>query len=215
LAHRDGDWSFEKERQIILCGPYCVGAVQIATGTDGEGIESGVFDHGGEVFVEDGLLVDFGHTGAATFLVGVDYANYAQVGGHAAPVFLPGIPGQEALHANLHAPVVIRGNVLQHLSGCLLLSAYRLDDPNIAHIFASRDQGRSWVCLAPIAEDFNETFLYQTESGALVAFMRRWSESTYLHRAHSEDGGQKWSAAELVCRGNRLIQKDCRVGGYC
>jgi len=111
--------------------------------------------------------------------------------------------------------VVIRGNVLQHLSGRLLLSAYRLVDPNVAHIFASQDQGRSWVYLAPIAEDFNETFRYQTESGALVAFMRRWSESTYLHRAHSEDGGQKWSAAELVCRGNRLIQKDCRVGGYC
>ena len=93
LAHRDGDWPFEKERQIILCGLYCVGAVQIATRTDGEGIESGVFDHGGEVFVEDGLLVDFGHTGAATFLVGVDYANYAQVGGHAAPVFFAGYTG--------------------------------------------------------------------------------------------------------------------------
>ena len=80
------------------------------------------------------------------------------------------------------------------------MSSY-LDDPNVAHIFASDDQGRSWAYLAPIAEDFNETFLYETESGALVAFMRRWSGSTYLHRARSEDGGRHWSKPEPVCRG--------------
>ena len=117
------------------------------------------------------------------------------------PVFLPGVPGQVALYANLHAPVAVRGNVLEDRMGRLLVSAYSLGDINVAHIFASDDQGQSWAYLAPIAEDFNETFLYETESGALVAFMRCWSESTYLHRARSEDGGRTWSAPEPVCRG--------------
>ena len=117
------------------------------------------------------------------------------------PVYLPGVPGQAALHPHLHPPVAVRGNVLEESTGRLLISAYTIEDPNVAHVFASEDGGRSWVYLAPMAEDFNETFLYETESGALVAFMRRWSESAHLHRARSEDGGRSWSVPVPVCRG--------------
>ena len=44
------------------------------------------------------------------------------------PVFLPGVPGQRVLHANLHPPVAVRGNVLEDRSGRLLVSAYSLDE---------------------------------------------------------------------------------------
>src|SRR5690625_1828348 len=44
------------------------------------------------------------------------------------------------------------------------------------HLLSSRDQGDSWDYMAPIAQDekvqFNETSLYETPSGDLVAFMR-------------------------------------------
>jgi len=118
------------------------------------------------------------------------------------PVFLDGVPGLEPLHPNLHIPVAVRGNVLETEEGRLLISAYSLTDPNSAYLFQSLDGGRSWRCWARIAEDFNETFLYETEKGELVAFMRRWGrEQAFLHMARSVDGGDTWSAAQPVCRG--------------
>ena len=118
------------------------------------------------------------------------------------PVFLGGVPGLSPLHPNLPIPVAVRGNVLETAEGRLLISAYDLDDPNSAYLFRSEDGGRSWGYQVRIAEGFNETFLYQTEKGSLIAFMRRWgSEPQLLHRARSIDGGDTWSAPEPVCQG--------------
>lgn len=116
-------------------------------------------------------------------------------------VYLDGVPGMEPLHANLSQPVAVRGNVLETASGRLVVSAYGLNVPGCAYLFESRDQGRSWTYQALVAEDYNETFLYETESGALIAFMRRQSDAEYLHRARSEDGGNTWSSPQRVCRG--------------
>jgi len=117
------------------------------------------------------------------------------------PEFLGGVPGTEPLHANLGSPVAVRGNVLETASGRLLISAYGLGVPGCAYLFESPDQGRSWTYQSLVAEDYNETFLYETESGALIAFMRRQSDAQYLHRTRSEDGGNTWSRPEQVCRG--------------
>ena len=117
------------------------------------------------------------------------------------PVYLSGVPGIEPLHADLSQPVAVRGNVLETASGRLLVSAYSLEPPHCAHLFGSPDQGRSWRYQAQIAEDCNETFLYETESRVLIAFMRRHTDAELLHRACSEDGGDTWSIPEPVCRG--------------
>ena len=117
------------------------------------------------------------------------------------PVFLDGVPGLEPLHARLPMPIAVRGNVLETEERRLLISAYSLGDLNSAYLFQSVDGGLSWKYQALIATDFNETFLYETASGALVAFMRCWSDSEWLHRSVSHDGGDTWGVPEPVCRG--------------
>ena len=116
-------------------------------------------------------------------------------------VLLGGVPGLEPLHPRLGMPVAVRGNLLETASGRLLVSAYTIGAPNTSHLFGSDDGGRHWDWVGCIAEDFNETCLHQTASGALVAFMRRQSEADFLWAARSEDGGASWGAPESLCRG--------------
>ncbi|NKB69872.1 MAG: hypothetical protein GKR89_22600 [Candidatus Latescibacteria bacterium] len=116
-------------------------------------------------------------------------------------VLLSGVPGLEPLHPRLGMPVAVRGNLLETSSGRLLLSAYTIDTSNSSHLFGSDDGGRSWQWSGCIADDFNETFLHETPSGILVAFMRRQSDAEFLWAARSGDGGQSWGEAEKVCRG--------------
>jgi hypothetical protein len=117
------------------------------------------------------------------------------------PVYLSGVPGVAPLHPRLHTPVAVRGNVLQLGSGRLLVSAYTIGDDNTSHVFASDDDGRSWSWLAAIASDANETYLYETEAGDVVAFVRRHRVADRLWACRSSDGGLHWSAPEPVCRG--------------
>jgi len=118
------------------------------------------------------------------------------------PAYLSGVPNLLPLHPNLPMPVAVRGNVLETEDGRLLISAYDLLDPNSAYLFQSMNGGRSWSHQALIARGFNETFLYETESGVLVAFSRRWgNDPSVLHRIRSTDGGDSWDQPEPVCRG--------------
>jgi sialidase-1 len=118
------------------------------------------------------------------------------------PAWLEGVPDLEPLHPSLAIPVAVRGNVLETGSGRLLISAYDLTDPNSAYLFSSEDHGRNWEYRARIAEGFNETFLYETESGNLVAFMRNWGgDEARLYLARSSDGGETWSTPEALWKG--------------
>jgi len=119
----------------------------------------------------------------------------------AEPVHLSGVPGLEPLHAQLPQPVAVRGNVLETSTGRLLVSAYTLGKPNVAHLYESLDGGRSWSWVAPIASDANEACLYEAGSGDLLAFVRRNADATVLNAARSADGGHTWSALVPVCRG--------------
>lgn len=117
------------------------------------------------------------------------------------PTYLSGVPEVEPLHPNLPQPLAVRGNVLEMAGGRLLVSAYTLGQPNVSHVFASDDGGSSWSWLAPIAADANETFLCETESGALLAFVRRGTDATFLNISRSVDGGHTWSDPAPLCRG--------------
>jgi hypothetical protein len=116
-------------------------------------------------------------------------------------VYLGGVAESERLHASLPEPLAVRGNVLECRSGRLLVSAYSIGEENCSYLFASDDGGSSWGLVEEIAADFNETYLHETDSGNLLAFMRRWSDSEYLHRSVSRDGGLTWSAPTVLCRG--------------
>lgn len=70
------------------------------------------------------------------------------------------------------------------------------------HLMVSDDMGLTWNYSAPIAVDdkvtFNETSLYETPNGDLVAFMRTGNFNDHTCIARSTDGGktfQKWEDA--------------------
>src|SRR5688572_8459125 len=70
------------------------------------------------------------------------------------------------------------------------------------HLMVSADRGRTWEYSCPIAVDekvtFNETSLYETPKGDLVAFMRTADFDDHTAIARSTDGGksfQKWQDA--------------------
>ena len=68
-------------------------------------------------------------------------------------VFLSRASGQTALHPNFYPAVAVRGNVLETAVGRLVVSVYTADDPNVSHLFASEDGGRSWSYRVGIAMD--------------------------------------------------------------
>jgi sialidase-1 len=70
------------------------------------------------------------------------------------------------------------------------------------HLMISDDKGETWKYSCPVAEDekvtFNETSLYETPKGDLVAFMRTANFDDHTTIARSTDGGksfQKWQDA--------------------
>ena len=117
------------------------------------------------------------------------------------PVYLDEVPGLSPLHPNLHAPVAVRGNVLETAGGRLLVSAY---DRRAAYLFQSDDGGRSWEFRSEIGEKANECFLYETARGDLIAFLRCMGNGVSLpslHMARSSDGGGRWTAPEPLWTG--------------
>lgn len=67
------------------------------------------------------------------------------------------------------------------------------------HLMISADRGTTWKYSAPIATDpkatFNETSVYETPKGTLIAFLRTAGLQDHLCVARSTDGGktfQKW-----------------------
>lgn len=65
---------------------------------------------------------------------------------------------------------------------------------NSVHLIVSEDQGRNWRYASPIAVDakatFNETSIYETPKGDLVAFLRTANFDDHACLARSTDGGR-------------------------
>lgn len=66
-----------------------------------------------------------------------------------------------------------------------------------AHLLVSEDKGISWEYSAPVAQDdtitFNETSIYETPKGDLVAFLRTANLDDQACIARSTDGGKSFS----------------------
>ena len=100
-------------------------------------------------------------------------------------------------------PPAFRGNMVYARDGSILFSVYTAREPDgamFALCIRSRDGGKHWHYVSEIAEhpnpqiNFNETSLYRTATGRLIAFLRTGGESVHnIHTAVSEDDGVTWS----------------------
>ena len=74
------------------------------------------------------------------------------------------------------------------------------------HLLVSRDQGRTWDYSAPVAVDakvqFNETSIYETPKGDLVAFIRTAGLNDHTVIARSTDGGKSFTWKDAGFKGH-------------
>jgi sialidase-1 len=74
------------------------------------------------------------------------------------------------------------------------------------HLLVSRDQGRTWDYSAPVAVDakvqFNETSIYETPKGDLVAFIRTAGLNDHTVMARSTDGGKSFAWKDAGFKGH-------------
>ena len=117
----------------------------------------------------------------------------------------PPVPGSMTIDAfGRPAPAYNRGAMCEASDGTLywaVASQPRIE-PRLTetHLFASNDGGASWQYRCPIAQDdsvtFNETSLYETPAGDLVAFMRTADYDDHTTIARSSDGGRSFQPWE-------------------
>ncbi len=95
-------------------------------------------------------------------------------------------------------PAYNRGALWEGKSGQLYWAVAATDlvapRKNSVHLLVSDDQGQSWRYAAPVAVDpkitFNETSIYETPKGDLVAFLRTANFNDRACVARSTDGGK-------------------------
>jgi hypothetical protein len=128
------------------------------------------------------------------------------------PLLPPPVPGCVATDAfGKPLPAYNRGNILAAGDGLLYWAVVRADKAahlgtggsvTSVHLLVSADQGNSWAYRCPIAVDekvgFNETYLYETADGDIVAFLRTADETRVVSNAvaRSRDRGRSFEAFE-------------------
>ncbi|MGB3585134.1 MAG: sialidase family protein [Tunicatimonas sp.] len=100
-------------------------------------------------------------------------------------------------------PAYNRGALWESQAGVLFWAVAVAEDTahlsrTSAHLLTSNNAGQSWKYASPIAHDsvvaFNETSLYETPNGDLVAFLRTANLGGQAAIARSTDGGKSFSA---------------------
>jgi sialidase-1 len=121
-------------------------------------------------------------------------------------ITLPPTRGEQRLGPfNEPLPAYNRGAMCQGKNGRLFWATV-LENPKTkttsTHLMISTDRGATWQYSCPIAVDdkvtFNETSMYETPDGDLVAFMRTDGLDDHTVVARSTDGGKsfaKWEGA--------------------
>jgi sialidase-1 len=120
-------------------------------------------------------------------------------GEHWSEIPLPAIEGQSILDPfNQPIPVYNRGAMCQGSDGRVYwaIASRGAGGNTETHLMISEDRGLTWNYSCPIAADdkvvFNETSLYQTPKGDLVAFMRTANFNDHTTMARSTDGGRSF-----------------------
>jgi hypothetical protein len=145
-------------------------------------------------------------TGNATFLGG--YLLRSIDGGKSwqGPIYPPHV-GAEVNHTPFGTgiPAYNRGALCEAKSGRILWAVAATDHEvtkkTSVYLLTSDDQGLTWTYRCPIAVDekvcFNETSIYETPKGDIVAFLRTARLDDHACIARSTDGGKtfgKWES---------------------
>ena len=143
--------------------------------------------------------------GSFVFLGG--YLVRSRDGGHSwqGPIIPPPTPGETVFGPfGQPVPAYNRGAMCQGKDGKLYWvvasKTSTLPGKPGTHLFISSDQGDTWAYSCPVAADekvtFNETSLYETPKGTLVAFMRTADFDDHTTVARSTDHGQSFQPWE-------------------
>jgi hypothetical protein len=152
-------------------------------------------------------LKDAFRHGAFVFLGG--YLVRSQDGGHSwqGPIIPPPTPGETVFDPfGRPVPAYNRGALCEGKDGRLYWvvtsKTSTTSGSQGTHLFISADKGSTWTYSCPVAADakvvFNETSLYETPKGDLVAFMRTADYDDHTAVARSVDQGktfQHWQDA--------------------
>ena len=155
-------------------------------------------------------LKDAFRHGGFVFLGG--YLLRSRDGGHTwqGPIIPPPTPGETMFDPfGQPVPAYNRGAMCEGKDGRLYWVVTSKTSTSSGaqgtHLFISSDRGSTWHYSCPVAADakvtFNETTLYETPKGALVAFMRTTDFDDHTAVARSTDHGksfQRWQDAGFL-----------------
>jgi hypothetical protein len=155
--------------------------------------------------------------GGFVFLGG--YVLQSPDGGHSwrGPFYPPPVPGNQTLDVfGQPIPAFNRGAMCEGADGKLYwvvaASVGRIGRTE-THLLTSSDQGRTWTYSCPVAADpritFNESSLYETPKGDLVAFMRtaNFNDHTVLARSTNQGKSfQPWQDTGFKGHPHHLIR---------
>ena len=152
-------------------------------------------------------------TGNATFLGG--YLVRSMDGGKSwqGPIYPPSL-SQELNYSPFGTvfPAYNRGALCEGKSGRIFWAVAAIDSNSprkvSVHLITSDDKGTTWTYRSPIAEDekvtFNETSMYETPKGDLVAFLRTANFGDQACIARSTDGGKTFKWESMGFQGHPL-----------
>jgi len=150
------------------------------------------------------LKKPYAPAGGAIFLGG--YLTRSDNGGKSwQPVIYPTpVPTEVYYNAyGIKLPAYNRGALWEYHDGRILWAVASSDERGVTavHLMTSKDKGLNWEYSCPVAKDdsvtFNETSLYETPGGDIVAFLRTANYDDQACIARSTDGGktfQQWES---------------------
>ncbi|MCF3110239.1 glycoside hydrolase [Niabella sp. CC-SYL272] len=130
-----------------------------------------------------------------------------------APVYPPAVPAE--VHYSPYGnklPAYNRGALCEGRNGTIYWAVAATDDSaskkTSNYLLTSKDGGKSWAYQSVIAKDtkisFNETSIYETPGGDLVAFMRTANAGDTACIARSKDGGKTFRWEPMGFKGHPL-----------
>jgi sialidase-1 len=205
MVHSPDGEAWSKEPELIYAHPFggsqdpCL--LQLGDGTL-------LCTSYGWAFVREegisGLKKPYAEAGGAIFLGG--YFLRSEDGGKKwlGPYYPPHIP-QEINFSPTGEPLPAynRGGLYEAADGRILwiVAAGVAENRSSVHLLISSDKGKTWKYSCPVAEDekvtFNETSVYETPGGDIVAFIRTADFNDQAVVARSTDGGKsfgKWQS---------------------
>lgn len=124
------------------------------------------------------------------------------------PVYPPSVPQEVRKNAMGDSlPAYNRGALCEGKDGRIFwVVAASTDSSNLrrtsVHLLISEDKGKSWYYSCPVAEDsdaaFNETSVYETPKGDLIAFIRTAGLEDQACITRSTDGGKSFGPWEKM-----------------